>query len=642
MNIPISKNEPTTFRSIFFPSTDDNVRIRVPDYQRAYSWEYDQTKLFIEDLRKYKTSGSYYFGHYIAEKAAGMGSGICWEVVDGQQRITTFVLFLIVCRLHSPTGAHVPAYSLIERFTTVGYDNNTLSAVNRETDAFLKMNTEFSGNKKGGKIRVEQPFCNGPHTRSQERILRAILHFNEAFQKGESEGGLDKDRIADYIEVIMGSLCSLHLTETKAVAVNIFEMHNTRGVKLTTLDTIKAKLMKFVYDNAAEGGDRSVGKIQEEFGEIYALEEQLAISSFRRDMTIDQLLRLHLRVVDDGAKRDVNVLNQPPSNANASQLIEYVERMLHFTSCDDKKATPKTKENGVLYAVNLSKEIKRSVQIVSQHLPAWDKDEPLVGDVLILEPDLSCEFFLIICRKLAESGKADGHVSNDVLLRWERLLFTRDFHDCYYGKHNRDDFPALFASLYREDKGEIQKNLSGYLKNGFRHETKGLQSIVCDHLKKSREKILNTAFYWSKSKMIYAIYKYEVKMGANIRNVMKGTISVEHILPQQWEGIRNEDKDLKAMSEAQWDEFRKKISDCINGLGNLLLITSQENTSQGNTHPALKEYKKYCAGGSYQEHDKNRNRWAESGQWSNLIRQRGERILEFTMEWLVGDPTSGE
>lgn len=56
------------------------------------------------------------------------------------------------------------------------------------------------------------------------------------------------------------------------------------------------------------------------------------------------------------------------------------------------------------YALNLAKEFKKSVRIVSEALPAWDVVDRLVGDVLILEPDLSCQFFLIVCRCL-ESGR---------------------------------------------------------------------------------------------------------------------------------------------------------------------------------------------------------------------------------------------
>jgi hypothetical protein len=95
---------------------------------------------------------------------------------------------------------------------------------------------------------------------------------------------------------------------------------------------------------------------------------------------------------------------------------------------------------------------------------------------------------------------------------------------------------------------------------------------------------------------------------------------------------------LKGLAEDDWDSFHKKIDSCINGIGNLLLITPGENTSVGNKHPANKEYEKYCAGGSYKEHDQNREKWRSSKGWSNLIHARGEEIFKFMLDTLIDGP----
>ena len=620
--------EPSTFQSIFFDG-DNAVPVCVPDYQRAFSWEQKQIELFLADLVKYQgVSKEYYFGHFIAENI-----GEHWKIVDGQQRITTFVLFLMVCRVLSPSGAHASAYAMIHQFSTVSYDDEALKTICRNLGAFLEANGHFDEREPPSDEQIIADLSlKGTFTRSQRRMVLALLRFHQAFQKGK----LDRDKIAGYIAVVMKAHCSRHLTKDKSVAVNIFEMHNTRGIPLTTLEIIKAMLMKFVYDHGGEERESKVADIQAEFGEIYGMEERVAALSFRGEMTMEQLLRLHLRVVDDGTKKTAQDLHSPATNANADALVEYVDSRLHFM--DANKAKPKDLRDGVQYALNLAKEFKKSVWIVSENLPAWDEEELLVGDVLILERELSCQFFLIICRCLERGqDKADGRIGNDTLLLWEKLLFTRDFHGKYHGKAYRDDFPILFASC-GVDEEQITKVIKKYLADGFRpwDVTKGLQSIVDVYLKEHEERILNGAFDWWKSKMIYAIYKYEISRDAKVREVMKGTISVEHILPQEWYWIRKEDEDLNGMSEAEWDAFHKKIDGCINGIGNLLLITPGENTSVSNKHPADKEYEKYCAGGSYEEHNRNREKWRTSKGWSYLIGVRGEKILKFMLETLVG------
>ena len=68
--------------------------IRVPNYQRAYSWDKDkQVRQFLIDLDDYIDSGSttpYYFGHFLFEQK----SEDLYNIIDGQQRLTTIEIFL--------------------------------------------------------------------------------------------------------------------------------------------------------------------------------------------------------------------------------------------------------------------------------------------------------------------------------------------------------------------------------------------------------------------------------------------------------------------------------------------------------------------------------------------------------------------
>ena len=617
------------FQSIFF--IEEGARaIRVPDYQRAYSWEQKQIELFINDLVEYHVrSNGYYFGHFIAEDVANDNGWRGWEIVDGQQRITTFVLFLMVCQHHSPTGSHAISYSMIDQFMTVSYDLEAFGAMRSNLSVFLGRNRNFKANQPPPDEQLMRDLdLKGAFTRSQRKMALALLHFHTAFLNAK----LETDRIAAYIRVILDAHCSLHLAVDKSVAVNIFEMHNTRGVPLTTLEIIKATLMKFVYDH----GGAQVDEIQREFGEIYGLEEKLEASTFRGKMTIEQLLRLHLRVVDDGKKLSANEFDIPRMNSGSDVLVEYVTSRLHYRD-GDKTKPERQKDDGVRYAINLAKEFKRSMFIISDTLPKWDEENPLVGDVLILERWLSCEFFLVACRRFLRSNDLAS-----TLPLWERLLFTRDFHDAYHGKSYRDNFPLLFHQC-GSSENDIANVINRYLADGFREwdNTKGLQSRVVAFLKENKEKfILNNAFYWWKHKMIYAIYKYETAGNAQLRGVMKGTISVEHILPQEWkwEWIENSPEIRRCLTDDEKEKWSRHVGSFINGIGNLLILNPSANTALGNNHPAEKDFSRYCVGGSYTEHANNLAKWRNPNQWELLIRDRGERIFRFMLEKLVEAP----
>ena len=88
--------EPTTIRKMLVESK----KIVVPTYQRAYSWETfnkqsnrkTHTDVFLSDLEEYNKSNaktSYYFGHFLYEEKDNV-----FYVIDGQQRLTTIVIFL--------------------------------------------------------------------------------------------------------------------------------------------------------------------------------------------------------------------------------------------------------------------------------------------------------------------------------------------------------------------------------------------------------------------------------------------------------------------------------------------------------------------------------------------------------------------
>ncbi len=64
----------------------------IPVYQRAYSWEKLEWKNFIEDLEEQtKGENKYYYGNLLLETIVKDRE---YEIIDGQQRITTITIFM--------------------------------------------------------------------------------------------------------------------------------------------------------------------------------------------------------------------------------------------------------------------------------------------------------------------------------------------------------------------------------------------------------------------------------------------------------------------------------------------------------------------------------------------------------------------
>lgn len=582
----------------------DNVnKLIVPSYQRAYAWKKEQLDQFVSDMLEIKQAGGYYYGHFILETTKE-GE---FEIIDGQQRITTFILFLMVCGFIKKDFNEFNNY--IKKFETVTYDQENFKAIQE-----IIKNPEK-------KWSLDQDIKPEEKTLSIDRILFGLNHFKGLFD----EKKLAASEIDHYVNTLTDAQISTHITCSKAVAVQIFELQNTRGIKLNIIEKVKSKLMKAVYLKS-EASDDIINKLQADFAEIYQLEESASAASFRGDMQLEDILLHHLRVVNDGSKAsssDFLVFHSPSKSGNKEEaILGYLDKQIA-----DKEV--------VSYATNLVSTFKSSVEFMSKTLPEMDVKCRLIGDVLILDRALSTEFFILVHHKKAWDA---DNLNDEVIRLWERLLFTRDFHGNHYKLRYKDNFETLFCEI--ASNGDVEAILQKYVQNGFRPEAMdegSLETTVRNNIEKGRESILNNAFNWWQPKMVYLLYKYERSLLnntedtilADLRKVIKQGKSIEHILPQTWDLKWIGENDRSNISE-EGKTRQQEIMSIINGIGNLLLITPSENSYQSNKHPKDKTYG--INGGSYSDHNNNRSKWADSKQWDKIISARGEAIYKVLLE----------
>ena len=74
----------------FFDSSHKSYKI--PDYQRAYSWEQHHWKALLDDLlEQNEGDNNYFFGNILIEETSKNRQ---YEIIDGQQRIITIIIFI--------------------------------------------------------------------------------------------------------------------------------------------------------------------------------------------------------------------------------------------------------------------------------------------------------------------------------------------------------------------------------------------------------------------------------------------------------------------------------------------------------------------------------------------------------------------
>lgn len=257
-------------------------KIFVPSYQRAYSWdtEFDNTKapkqtnVFLSDLEDYNrssTTSSYYFGHFLFEEKEKTTFG----VVDGQQRLSTIVIFLsaLFKKLESirplTENEEVAKEDMIlrksaHRFETVDYDKQLF---------------------KDYVVNQSKKDKNGLDTESAKRIVNAFDFFNAYFS--------DKDEtyLLKMLETVQNASCTTHPVKDESEAIQMFIFLNNRGKKPSNLEIIKAQFMFNVHLFGGEEKEALIEEIKSRFEKIYK-----SISSIEYRINEDEVLTYTLRV----------------------------------------------------------------------------------------------------------------------------------------------------------------------------------------------------------------------------------------------------------------------------------------------------------------------------------------------------------
>jgi hypothetical protein len=257
-------------------------KIFVPTYQRAYSWDTEfenskppkQVNTFLSDLEDYNRStanSKYYFGHFLFEEQADNKFG----VIDGQQRLTTIVIFLsaLFTRLEQIRPLTDDEEVLKEdmiirksvyRFATVDYDNQLF---------------------KDYVIDQTKKDKNGLETESAKRIVNA---FNFFFDILENK---DEAYLLKMLNTVQGASCTTHPVTDESEAIQMFIFQNNRGKKPSNLEIIKAQFMFNVHLYGGEEKESLIEEIKSRFEKIYK-----SISSIEYNINEDDVLIYTMRV----------------------------------------------------------------------------------------------------------------------------------------------------------------------------------------------------------------------------------------------------------------------------------------------------------------------------------------------------------
>ncbi len=225
---------------------------QVPDYQRPYVWDKDHLGALIDDLVGSYTNNredEYFCGSIvIAENPKDKR----WDVVDGQQRLTSFIILACtILRLYKHRLGQ-KSKDFIEGSIYDKYDKGkerlkflTAQNYNSIFENTVLNHLEFEDNIK--KSELNKKF-------DENTYLRNAYYFRELLNESMENGSIsDMD---DFVKWFYE-----HIVVTRIVcfeqdsAMQIFQVLNDRGQPLSPIDILKSSLMQEIKQDSEKRKD---------------------------------------------------------------------------------------------------------------------------------------------------------------------------------------------------------------------------------------------------------------------------------------------------------------------------------------------------------------------------------------------------
>ena len=263
--------EECSINDIYFSNRGTSILYKIPIYQRNYAWEREEIRALINDVYDSMTKSVYYIGTLVTYKR----DENIYEVIDGQQRLTTIYIILKALGIET-IGNHLT------------YSARKISATTIE-----KM-PKFSEEKDQG-------------------IVDGFNYAKEALKDIVGEKKADMEAFQDFF---LNKVHIIHYRVPKDVDLNhYFEVMNSRGEQLEKHEIIKAKL-----SNQLTGDDDAMQK----FSRIW---EACSDMSFYIQQKLPEMTTVFGKTMDSFEIESFDEF--PSSNSGSSSGMKTISEFLN-------------------------------------------------------------------------------------------------------------------------------------------------------------------------------------------------------------------------------------------------------------------------------------------------------------------------
>ncbi len=561
----------------------DGTKIfRVPMYQRAYSWGDKQLSDFIEDIKNQKIDRTYFLGTILLEKSEDEGDFRGIDIVDGQQRMTTLVIFMkVLLSLLKKNGQDV---EILEE-TFIKYKSTYKLRLQQEDAEFFQ--TYILEDVSNPEIVQIRP--------SQKKLLDAKSYFAEKLL------GLTTKELIEIKEKINKTKLLTYSVEDSAEATLIFETTNDRGKPLTNLEKIKSFLMYKCYIASEESAD-ILRSIYKRFSDIYNIIDSVDIDNE------DSVLQYHFVAYEKwGIKRDYQ------------EYIRIIKSQVHQLLLDHKD------KEVVKYIENYTTKLREAFYTLNEIQHEFKSKS--LREVFLLER-LGVAFYPLLIKTYQTDTSKDKKEFEDIV----KLVEILSFRVLGMKAKRSSDLDSAINVMVRDFKGDFKLLKLQMVERILEY---------CNDVK-FKEKLNSTDFYDDfPSDRVYLFWKYE-----NYLREQNGyspmsekefsttdtrfQLTIEHIAPQNPEEDKKRiitTKDCKFV-DYNSDEFQEEY---LHSIGNLTFDPRSANSSKGRK-PVEEKNSKYFRKAPFMTQNELED-FLENGIWNvDSINKRKQKILAFALK----------
>lgn len=513
---------------------------RIPEYQRPYVWGEEQVIELLDDVMQARTSNpdsQYFLGSMVLRKNSkeeGTTKYEEYDLLDGQQRLITLFLITAVVRDLTPKTniirlktCHETIYQMANPDDNIPERLRIVFDIRDKVKDFINEYVkEDGGTAKEDELKLK--ISNKDEDISIRNMAKAILNIREYFSNS---------RIDDFFPYLRSNVLMIYVSAGELEdAFRLFTVMNSRGVKLRNSDILKAN---------------NLGKIKDDTKRLDCAKKWEETESYFGE-DFDAFLS-HLRTI---------LVKQ---KAAVSLLKEFEDNIYNPTSYDRTNKI-KTKLPALLNKGEATFEFVDKYKQYYEQLFENDSYDltgsfELYNYLHLMRKGFEADFWVAPLLRYYDKFKTDQ------IINFVKALDNKFANDWLVGLTPTKRIENVNAIIQAIDDAKTANDV--FLSSSLTHDNKDLLDKLAGNI-------------YGRRAARYILLKLDLLYhGHSTKLEMPGTISIEHILPQNPHDNSQWKTDFTDLEREEWTDK----------LGNLVLISRRKNSAQGNKKFADKKDK---------------------------------------------------